>query len=60
MKQITISRWAGEGNVSRETWKELISALALAGYEVYADEKNIVFTLSEDDKITDVNHKAIK
>jgi hypothetical protein len=51
MKQITISRFTGAGEVSRETWKELISALVLAGYEIYGDEERIVFTLGEDDKV---------
>ena len=52
MKQIKISRWLGDGaNVSKENWKDLISALCLSGYEVYADEDYIVFTLSSDDEI---------
>ena len=53
-KQIKINRCAGTGDVSRETWKELISALALAGYEVYADEENIVFKLGDGDECSDV------
>ena len=51
MKQITITRWHGSGKIERKNWKELISSLALAGYEIYADEENIVFTLGEDDQI---------
>ena len=53
-KQIKINRCAETGDVSRETWKELISALALAGYEVYADEENIVFKLGDGDECSDV------
>ena len=32
-------------------WKELISALVLVGYEVYADEDKLVFTLGHDDQV---------
>ena len=31
-KEIIISRWSGVGNVSKENWKDLISALCLVGY----------------------------
>jgi hypothetical protein len=41
--KITIDRWAGVEEASRENWKDLISSLALCGFEVYADEGKIVF-----------------
>jgi len=49
--QITIDRYTGDGQVSRDNWKDLISALVLAGYGVYGDEDKIVFKLGDDDKI---------
>jgi len=54
MKQITISRWMADRKVSRENWKDLIASLVLSGYEVYADEERIVFTLGEDDKVKEL------
>ena len=51
MKEITLSRWTEVEKVSRETWKELISSLVLSGYEVYADEDKVVFTLGNEDSI---------
>jgi len=51
MKQLTITRYHGIGKVIDIRWKELISALVLAGYSVYADEEQIVFCIGEDDKI---------
>ena len=55
--QITIDRYNGEGPVSRETWKELISSLVLCGYEVYGDEKKIVFDLGEWDEVRGIEEK---
>ena len=55
--QLTISRWTGEGKVSRKTWKELISSLVLAGYEIYGDENKIVFILGDEDSIKEINHE---
>jgi len=52
--QITISRLAGEGKLPRKNWKELISSLVLAGYEVYGDESKIVFILGNDDSIEEM------
>jgi hypothetical protein len=49
--QITIDRYSGDGQVARDNWKDLISALVLAGYDVYGDEDKIVFKLGDDDKI---------
>lgn len=60
MRQITISRWHGSGKISRKNWKGLISSLALAGYEIYADKENIVFTLGQDDQIKDKEEKCQK
>jgi hypothetical protein len=51
MKRITIDRWSGTEEVSREAWKDLISALVLVGYEVYGDEGKIVFELGDGDTI---------
>lgn len=53
-KQITIDRWSGSEEVSRESWKDLISALVLVGYEVYGDDGKIVFTLGDGDIIQDI------
>ena len=49
--QITISRYNGCDEVCKEDWKNLISSLVLAGYEIYGDNEIIVFTLGHDDKI---------
>jgi len=50
-KIIKIDRWSGLEEVSRETWKDLISALVLVGYEVYGDEGKISFRLGDGDSI---------
>ena len=55
--QIKIDRWTGEGEVSKENWKDLISSLCLAGYEVYADEGQITFTLGDGDSILETEDK---
>ena len=52
--QITIDRYSGDGQVARDNWKDLISALVLAGYEVYGDDDKIVFKLGDDDKIDEI------
>ena len=52
--QITISRYAGEGKLPRKNWKELISSLVLAGYEVYGDEERIIFILGDDDSVEEI------
>lgn len=54
MKRLTIDRFGGNEDVSRETWKELISSLVLAGYKVYGDEKKIVFNLGDFDKVDEL------
>ena len=51
MKRIKIYRYTEVGEVSREAWKELISALVLVGYEVIGDEDRISFKLGKDDII---------
>lgn len=56
-KQVTIDRWAGVEETSRETWKDLISALVLSGYEVYGDEGKIVFTLGDGDVVKEIEEK---
>ena len=53
MKQITITRWNGVGEIPDKRWKELISALVLSGYEVYGDEERIVFILGHEDEVND-------
>lgn len=53
-KQIKLTRYTGLGDLSRETWKDLIAALVLAGYEVYGDEENIIFDLGDGDEVKDV------
>lgn len=53
-KQITIDRWGGVDEISRETWKDLISALVLSGYEVYGDDGKLVFTLGSGDVVQEV------
>lgn len=57
MKQITIDRWTNLEQIERQNWKDLISALVLAGYEVYADEGKIVFTLGDNDTVEDIGVK---
>jgi len=54
MKQITIDRWSGEHELSREAWKDLISALVLAGFEVYGNEDRISFKLGEGESIEEI------
>jgi hypothetical protein len=54
MYRITIDRWTGEGETSRESWKDLISALALCGFEVYADEGKIVFETGDGEIVTKI------
>lgn len=53
-KEIKIDRWAGVEETSRETWKDLISALVLCGYEVSGDESKIVFTLGDGDTVKEI------
>lgn len=53
-RKIKIDRWSGLEEVSREAWKDLISALVLVGYEVYGDEGKIVFTLGNGDSIQEI------
>lgn len=52
--QITISRFSGDSEVSKENWKGLISALVLVGYEVYGDDNKIVYKLGNDDTLEEV------
>lgn len=52
--QITVDRYNGDGLTTRENWKDLISALVLAGYEVYGDETKLVYLLGNDDKIEEI------
>ena len=49
--QITISRLTDASSVPDNRWKELVSALVLAGYEVHADEEKIVFELGGFDHV---------
>jgi hypothetical protein len=52
--QITISRYTAEDRCTRENWKDLISSLALCGFEVYADEERIVFETGGDEKVKEI------
>lgn len=52
--RITLDRWNGTEEVSRETWKDLISALALAGFELYADEGTIVFKTGDGEIVEEI------
>jgi len=54
MHKITIERYVGEANLSREGWKDLISALVLSGYEVYGDEDKLTFTLGDGDTVEEL------
>ncbi len=47
--KITIFRWSGDRDMSKENWKDLISALVLAGYEVYGSDEDITFETGSDD-----------
>ncbi len=47
--EITIGRNTGIEAVTRANWKDLISALVLAGYEIYGDEDKIIFRLGVGD-----------
>lgn len=53
-KRITIDRYSGLEEVSREAWKDLISALVLVGYEVYGDVEKISFVLGDGDSIEEI------
>lgn len=53
--EITISRFAGDSELPKENWKDLISALVLAGYKVYGDNDKIVYKLGYDDKLREIN-----
>lgn len=52
--KLKINRWMGEGEVPKEDWKNLISSLVLAGYEVYGSNEEIVVKLGYDDKIEEI------
>lgn len=52
--EITIGRDAGCADVTKENWKDLISALVLAGYEIYGDEDKIIFRLGDGDNIKEI------
>lgn len=53
--QVIINRWNSENKVEKDDWKNLISALVLAGYEVYGDNEEIVFTLGWNDNFKEIN-----
>ena len=54
--KITIDRYCGDGTVSDKNWKNLISSLVLAGYEVYGDDEKIVYNLGYDDKCEEIKN----
>lgn len=41
--RITIDRFSGTDEITKENWKDLISALVLCGFEVYGDDGKIMF-----------------
>jgi len=53
-KRITLSRFSGTGDLPMPLWKDAISAIALMGYELYADEENLSFVLGSGDIIEEV------
>ena len=52
--RITIDRWSGTDEISREGWKDLISALVLVGFEVYGDDGKIVFETSDGEIVEEI------
>ena len=57
MKRIKIDRWSGAEKVSKENWKDLISALVLVGYEVYGDDERITFVLGDGDIVEEIERE---
>lgn len=51
MKKLRISRYSGAMDVELREWRDLIAALVMVGYEVYADKDAITFSLSDCDEI---------
>jgi hypothetical protein len=52
--QIKVSRFSGDAELSKENWKDLISALVLAGYEVHGDDYRIIYNLGYDDELREI------
>ncbi len=54
--KIKINRYAGMEKVSKEDWKDFISALVLMGYEVHLEENGefVVFELGYDDQVEEI------
>jgi len=52
--RINIDRWSGVDEISREAWKDLISALVLVGFEVYGDEGKISFVTGYGETIEEI------
>lgn len=52
--RITIDRWAGIDEIPRETWKDLISALVLSGFEIYGDESKISFITGDGEIVEEI------
>ena len=52
-RRVKISRESGIGDVPYVAWKDLISALIMAGYDVSADERSIYFGLGTEDKVVE-------
>jgi len=55
--KITIDRWSGIEEISRETWKDLIATLALCGFEVYADEGRVSFITGDGEFVEKIKDK---
>jgi len=60
MKRIVhIDRWNSTEEISRETWKDLIASLVLAGFEVYGDEGTIKFVLGSGESIEEIHDETV-
>ena len=55
LTKVIIKRYHSIEDISRENWLNAISALVMLGYEVYADEEQIVFTLGHDDEVKETD-----
>ena len=58
--RITIDRWSKINEISRENWKDLISSLALCGFEVYADESTVTFLTGDGEIVEEINEPLVR
>ena len=55
MKQLTLTRMRGDcSDTPMPIWKDLIASLVLSGWEIYGDEEKIVFTLGDEDEVSEI------